>query len=165
MILISEATASDVETIQAIAKITWPVAYGKILSKEQLDYMLEKMYSDETLKDTIINKGQHFILACENDICLGFASFEHNYLNKDVTRIHKLYILPHIQGKGIGRFLVDTVVKFAKEKHSLTLSLNVNRYNKAVAFYKKIGFSIVFEEDIEIGEGYLMEDYRMEMKI
>lgn len=164
MIEISIATVNDIETIQTIAKKTWPVAYGEILSKAQLDYMLDKMYSDDALNDNLVNNGHHFILAKENEICLGFASFEHNYLNQKVTRIHKLYILPHIQGKGIGKILVNAVVKFAREKHSFALSLNVNRYNKAVAFYKKSGFDIISEEDIEIGKGYLMEDYKMEMK-
>lgn len=165
MIVISSATVDDIGKIQTIAKITWPVAYGEILSKAQLDYMLETMYSDEVLKDNLINKEHHFILACENDICLGFASFEHNYLNKEVTRIHKLYILPDVQGKGIGKKLVDAVVEKAQKKHSISLSLNVNRFNKAVSFYKKMGFDIISEEDIEIGKGYLMEDYKMEMKI
>lgn len=165
MITISTATVNDVAKIQAIAKTTWPVAYGQILSKAQLEYMLDKFYADELLATTINNKEQHFILAYENEVCLGFASFEHNYTNKAVTRIHKLYILPNIQGKGIGKLLVDAVAKFAQEKQSSALSLNVNRFNTAVAFYEKIGFSILYEEDIEIGNGYLMEDYRMEMKI
>lgn len=165
MITISPATVDDIAKIQTIAKTTWPVAYGKILSKAQLDYMLDKFYADELLTATIINEEQHFILAFENEVCLGFASFEHNYTNKAVTRIHKLYILPNIQGKGIGKLLVDAVAKLAQEIQSSALSLNVNRFNTAVAFYKKIGFSIMYEEDIEIGNGYLMEDYRMEMKI
>lgn len=165
MIVISTANVDDVAKIQAIAQTTWPVAYGKILSKAQLDYMLDKFYADELLSSAIINKEQHFILAYENEVCLGFASFEHNYCNRNVTRIHKLYILPNIQRKGIGKRLVDAVSKFAQENQSTTLSLNVNRFNTAVSFYKKIGFAIVFEEDIEIGNGYLMEDYRMEMKL
>jgi len=165
MILISEATVDDIATIQVIAKKTWPVAYREILSKEQLNYMLDKMYSNETLKEDFINEGHHFILAKEKDSCLGFASFEHNYLNKEVTRIHKLYILPQVQGNGIGKLLVDAVIQFAQEKHSTLLSLNVNRFNEAVAFYKKNGFDIIGEEDIEIGNGYLMEDFIMEKKI
>ncbi|TDD97480.1 GNAT family N-acetyltransferase [Flavobacterium cellulosilyticum] len=165
MIVIYKATVVDIETIQAIAKETWPVAYRDILSKTQLDYMLNQMYSDSVLKESIINKEHHFILAKENDICLGFASFEHHYLNKETTRIHKLYILPSIQGRGVGKLLVDAVVNFAQEKKSTSLSLNVNRYNKAVIFYKKNGFEIIAEEDIEIGNGFLMEDYKMEKKI
>jgi diamine N-acetyltransferase len=165
MIEISIATVNDIVTIQTIAKITWPVAYGEILSQAQLDYMLYKMYSDEVLKDNLTNKGHHFILAKENDVCLGFASFEYNYISKDVTRLHKLYLLPSAQGKGVGKKLIDAIVEKAQKNHSTSLSLNVNRFNKAVSFYKKVGFEIIAEEDLDIGDGYLMEDYKMELKI
>jgi len=60
---------------------------------------------------------------------------------------------------------LDSIVVLAKENHSETISLNVNRFNKAFAFYKKMGFEIVAEENIEIGNGYLMEDYKMEKKL
>jgi GNAT superfamily N-acetyltransferase len=165
MTTISEATVEDLETIREIAHKTWPVAYGEILSKAQLDYMLENMYSKATLIDNLTNKGHHFILVKEDEICLGFASFEHHYLNEKCTRLHKIYLLPETQGKGLGKLLLERIMALAKENHSTTISLNVNRFNKAYAFYKKIGFEVVAEEDIEIGLGYLMEDYRMEMKI
>lgn len=165
MITIFEAKVEDLEIIQSIAHATWPFAYGEILSKAQLDYMLEKMYSKAALIDNLMNKGHHFIVVKEESACLGFASYEHHYLNEKCTRLHKIYLLPETQGKGLGKLLLEKIAVLAKENHSTILSLNVNRFNKAYAFYKKIGFEVVAEEDIEIGLGYLMEDYRMEMKI
>ena len=161
---ISEATVEDFETIRSIAHTTWPVAYGEILSKAQLDYMLDKMYSDTALLDNL-SKGHHFILANEDSVCLGFAAFEHHYLNEKCTRLHKIYLLPETQGKGLGKIVLERIVALAKENHSDRISLNVNRFNKAFAFYKKMGFEVVAEEDLAIGNGYLMEDYRMEKKI
>lgn len=164
MTTIFEATKEDFETIRRIAHAAWPVAYGKILSKGQLDYMLEKMYSDAALMDNL-DRGHHFMLVKENSVCLGFASFEHRYLNEKCTRLHKIYLLPETQGKGLGKMLLERIVSLAKENHSDRISLNVNRFNKAFAFYKKIGFEVVAEEDLDIGNGYLMEDYKMELKI
>lgn len=164
MTTISEGTVEDFETIRTIAHKAWPVAYGEILSKEQLDYMLETMYSDATLLENL-NKGHHFILVKEDSVCLGFASFEHNYLSKECTRLHKIYLLPETQGKGLGKLLLERIVTLAKENRSDTISLNVNRFNKAYGFYKKMGFEVVAQEDLAIGNGYLMEDYKMEMKI
>lgn len=164
MTTISEATVEDFETIRKIAHTTWPVAYGEILSKAQLDYMLKKMYSDATLLENL-NKGHYFILAREDSVCLGFASFEHNYLREKCTRLHKIYLLPETQGKGLGKLLLERIVALAKENQSEIISLNVNRFNKALRFYKKMGFEVVAEEDLDIGNGYLMEDYKMELKI
>lgn len=165
MITINEASIADIQTIQAIAHTTWPLTYGTILSKEQLDYMMDMIYSEAALIKQIQNKEQLFYIAYEENKALAFVGIEHHYKNEAVTRVHKIYILPETQGKGIGKKLIDFVEKSAKENHSKALSLNVNRFNKALHFYQKIGFKIIAEENIEIGNGYLMEDYTMEKEI
>lgn len=161
MISIIKATVADLKIINEIAHRTWPLTYGEILSQAQLEYMLDAFYSESALLANIEN-GHEFILAKENDICLGFASFEHHYQNKKATKIHKIYILPETQGKGIGKLLIDSIAQFAKKNNSNSLLLNVNRFNKALTFYQKLGFEIIEVIDIELEHGYLMEDYVME---
>lgn len=163
MISICEATANDFLIIQDIAYKTWPDTYGHILSKEQLDYMMDMMYSTESLHRSV-EKGHQFLLLKENDICLGFASYEHDYLGENVTRLHKLYLLPESQGKGAGKILIEAIEDRAKGNHSEAVSLNVNKFNKALTFYQKLGYDVIGEVDIEIGRGYLMEDYKMEKR-
>jgi len=165
MITISEATTEDIKVIQEITYKTWPITYGKILSKTQLDYMLDLFYSDEALNDQFEKKEQLFYLISEDEATLGFIGIEHNYKDQDVTKIHKIYLLPETQGKGIGKKVIENIEKLALENHSATLSLNVNRFNTALSFYKKIGFEIIDEVNIDIGNGYLMEDYVMEKKL
>ena len=165
MITISEATIKDIKVIREIAFKTWPVTYGEILSKAQIDYMLDLFYSEETLTDKLANKRHHFFVLKKNEICLGFASYEHHYLNSNSTRLHKFYLLTEHQGKGMGKLMLDKIVALAKENRSDKLSLNVNRFNKAFVFYQKMGFEIIAEEDIPIGQGYLMEDYIMEKQL
>jgi ribosomal protein S18 acetylase RimI-like enzyme len=165
MITISAATINDIKLIQEIAHTTWPITYGEILSKEQLDYMLDLIYSDEALTNQYNKKEQLFYLISEDEVTLGFIGIEHNYKGESVTRIHKIYLLPETQGKGIGKNVIDEIEKFALKNNSRTLSLNVNRFNAALGFYKKIGFEVVDEVNIEIGNGYLMEDYVMEKRL
>lgn len=165
MITICEASILDVPTIQNIARETWPLTYGTILSNEQLNYMLDLIYSETILIKQIQNKEQLFFIAYEGTKVLGFVSIEHKYKNKAISKIHKIYILAEAQGKGVGKALIDFVEKRAQENHSTALSLNVNRFNKAQHFYYKIGFEIIAEEDIDIGNGFLMEDYVMEKPI
>ncbi|MFV8335576.1 GNAT family N-acetyltransferase [Flavobacterium sp. RSP29] len=165
MISLKQASIADLNTIQEIANITWPITYGEILSKEQLNYMMDLIYSDESLIKQIQNQEQLFYFVNEETSVIAFIAIEHNYKEEAVTRIHKIYILPGAQGKGIGKLLIDAVQKLATENNSTLLSLNVNRFNKALAFYQKLGFEIIAEENIEIGNGYLMEDYKMEKKL
>lgn len=165
MITISEAVNSDIKTIQDIVYKTWPITYGEILSKEQLKYMLDLFYSEEALTAQFDKKEQLFYLITEEESTLGFIGIEHNYENGNITKIHKIYILPEAQGKGIGKTVIEAVEKFALENNAASIILNVNRFNKAFNFYQKMGFKVIDEVNIEIGNGYLMEDYVMKRKV
>jgi ribosomal protein S18 acetylase RimI-like enzyme len=165
MITISEAVLSDIKQIQNIVDITWPITYGKILSKEQLDYMLGLFYSNEALTLQYNKKEQLFYMIYEDGTNLGFIGIEHNYSGETLTKIHKIYLLPETQGKGIGKKVIDEIGKLASDNNSTALVLNVNRFNSALGFYEKIGFEIVDEVNIDIGNGYLMEDYVMEKRL
>ncbi|MBK9224654.1 MAG: GNAT family N-acetyltransferase [Flavobacterium sp.] len=164
MILVSEVFAKDFKSIQEIANIAWTDTYKTILSKAQIEYMLELFYSDGALLKNL-NDGHHFLLATENSKPLGFAAYEPHYHSKNQIRLHKLYLLPKAQGKGVGKLLIQEVERKAKENNDETISLNVNRFNKAYLFYLKNGFQIIAEEDLAIGQGYLMEDYKMEKQL
>ena len=165
MITISEAGLNDIKIIQKITDITWAITYGEILSQTQLDYMLDLFYSNEALAQQIQNKEQLFYLISDSEATIGFIGIEHNYKNESVTKIHKIYLLPETQGKGIGKKVIDEIGKLALDNNSTALILNVNRFNTALGFYKKIGFEIKEEVDIEIGNGYLMEDYVMAKRL
>ena len=127
--------------------------------------MLDLFYSEKTLLKNLNEKGHRFLLVNEGEVCLGFASYEHNYLNQKCTRLHKIYLLPEAQGKGAGKLLIEAVENLAKENQSVLVSLNVNKFNKAISFYKKIGFQVVSDEEILLDHGYKMEDYKMEKKL
>lgn len=165
MITISEATVEDFSIIQKIAYETWPVTYGNILSKTQLDYMLDKFYSNVTLHQNFTEKDHRFLLIADERGMLGFASYEHHYQQATVTRLHKLYVLPQAQGKGAGKLLLDEVERLAQENQQNKVSLNVNKFNNAYAFYLKNGYEKIGEIDIPIGDGFLMEDFVMEKKL
>jgi len=160
-----EASVIDIPIIQEIAYKTWPETFGSILSKEQIKFMLEMMYSKDALIEQIEVKNHKFILASVDNAFYGYVSYELNYKNFSKTKIHKLYILPTTQGSGIGKYLINEVSKIALANNNSSLLLNVKRDNKAVGFYKKIGFEIISNEDIDIGNGFLLEDYVMEKKL
>lgn len=164
MIDVSEVSEEDLRLIQHIAYQTWPSTFGEILSPKQISYMLDMMYSLDALKSQINEKNHVFLLAKEEstDEYLGYVSYELDYKNESLTKIHKIYLLPASQGKGVGRLLVDTVAKVAMKHTNDRLGLNVNRYNKAIRFYERMGFFVVGTEDIDIGDGFLMEDFIME---
>ena len=162
MLQIIPVELSDLHQIQTIAYQTWPVTFKNILSDEQIKYMLEMMYSTDSLTNQIQDKHHVFLLAKDNKGFTCFTSYECNYKGSKSTKIHKIYILPEQQGKGIGKSLLNKVGEIAIKNSNPALLLNVNRQNTATDFYQKYGFKIVAEENIPIGNGFLMEDYVME---
>lgn len=161
---IKNASIADIPFIQRIAYETWPIAYKEILSTSQLGYMLDAMYSQAALADQFQIKNHQFLLSYEKEIPFGFASY--SKLSEDgLYKLHKLYVLPEKQSKGHGKFLIDYIINNIKTKSNQRLCLNVNRNNNAVQFYLKQGFVIKKEEDIDIGNGYFMNDYVMEKRV
>lgn len=159
-----QINANQLLIVIELSKKIWPVAYGEILSKAQLDYMIEKFYNETALRE-LIQKGHVFYLAQDDkDIYVGFVSYEINS-EPNKTKIHKIYVLPETQGTGVGKQLFDLVKTKAQENQQTAIFLNVNKYNKAQKFYQKLGFTITKEEVIDIGNGYVMDDYVMDIVI
>lgn len=162
MIKIVKIEAKDLKRIIELANKTWEPTYKDILSKEQLVYMFDLMYNEDTLKKRILN-GNDFYIARINQHDIGFIETVNK--NNDKLSISKIYIDPNYQKKGIGKIMIEFLEKEAKSKNFRLLSLNVNRFNPAQHFYTKMGFHIEQEIDIEIGNGYLMEDYIMKKEL
>ncbi len=162
MIKIEKISLKDLQRIIELAEKTWEPTYKEILSKEQLIYMFEMMYSEDVLRNRMLN-GNDFYISKINQIDVGFLETVKNDEYK--LYISKIYVDPNYQKKGIGKYLIEFLEKKAISMKFKSLKLNVNRYNPAQHFYTRIGFRIEKQIDIEIGNGYLMEDYIMEKEL
>src|ERR1700748_1758633 len=161
---IRKATPNDAETIRNLAIETWADAYSAILAQEQLDYMLNGIYSLENLSAQIKNNTQTYLLLVEYDEAVAFAAYSPRDEDAEIYKLHKLYCLPKTQGKGYGKILINEVADHVRKAGRHTLDLNVNRFNKAKTFYEKMGFKVIYEEDIPIGP-YFMNDYVMRKEL
>jgi diamine N-acetyltransferase len=162
MINIQIAGPEDIATVQQLAAVTWAEAYKEILSPAQMQYMLDKFYSTASLQQQMTEQQHRFILAYDGAEAVAFASYSpKSQAEPTVYRLHKIYIHPNQQGKGTGKALLQYIYNDILTQGATTLELNVNRHNPARSFYEKMGFVIIKEEDIDIGEGYWMNDYVM----
>ena len=148
-----------------MATIVFPHTYRDILSSAQIAYMMEWMYSAESLYRQLTEEGHIYYLAYWGDVPAGYLSIqpegEHTY------HLQKLYVMPDFQGKQLGRLLFGQAIDAIKQLHPAPcrMLLNVNRNNKALYFYQKMGMTMVSEGDFPIGNGYYMNDYIMGMDI
>lgn len=161
MIYLRKAKEDDIPLIADLAERTWPQTYGDYISEEQLRYMLDRMYNKGELLGQM-RKGHIFLIATEDSRDVGFAGFSLINPEEYAYKLHKLYVLPEMHGKGVGKILMNEVVDIARKNNGKTLQLNVNRNNKAKDFYERAGFKIKETVDLEIGNGFYMNDYVME---
>ena len=158
---IRDGDTEDIPVIGYLAQIIWPVAYKEILTKDQLDYMLNYIYSPNSLLRQMTEQKHQFLIAELDEEPVGFASYS-KIIEPDTYKLHKLYVRSDIQGKGLGKALLEEVIN--RIQPATALHLNVNRSNKARNFYEKLGFKIIKEEDVDIGNNYFMNDYVMEKR-
>jgi ribosomal protein S18 acetylase RimI-like enzyme len=163
MIKIRLANVEDLTTVEQLAREIWPVTYAGLVPPAHLTYMLDLFYNNAALRDLLLQQGHIFLMVESAGKPVGFASY--STLEPGVSKLQKIYVHPDTQGQGIGKQLIDYIISDLQSKSFHTLRLNVNRYNKARFFYEKLGFVIVKEEDIDLGNNVFMIDYVMEKKL
>lgn len=157
------ASKDDLWQVRELAQLIFPVTYEKIVTEGQVDYMMELFYTPEALR-TQQEAGQVFLIIYDEGIVSGFASY--TPLNTDGDfKLNKIYLDYRKQGKGLGKFLMYDVISRIKNAGGQNLRLNVNRHNKAVGFYRNLGFIVVKEELLDIGSGHFMDDFVMELNL
>lgn len=162
MFSFKRAGISEIPLIQQIAYNTRPSAYHSIIGEEQVSYMLDLIYNNESLTKHFI-EGHYFYFVYRNDELVGFASF--GQMESAVWKLYEIYILPSVQGSGAGKSLLNFIFRKVLSLGGTELILNVNRKNKALAFFKVIGFTIIREVKIDIDKGFYMDEYIMSLPL
>ncbi len=172
-IIIRPATLSDRAFIRSVSERTWPSTYGHIISKEQIDFMLDWMYSDDSLAEQLQKGHQFFIAGIQKEdgqieevgFCSVSAEQADEAMNHSLNahKLNKLYVLPTAHGTGSGKALLHKAIEVAKAEGSSSLFLQVNKANNAYQFYLKNGFVNESDSVFDIGNGYVMDDYIMRL--
>ena len=163
MFTVTKATLKDIPLIRELTFAIWPQTYASLLTREQIGYMLEMMYSEASLQKQMETDGIRFIIIYDDEKPVAFAAY--NEIKPELWKLHKIYVLSSQQGKGTGRFIITFIVNEIREQNAKALQLQVKRDNPAQHFYEKLGFSIIASADFDIGNGYFMKDYIMELAL
>lgn len=151
------ATYKDTDTISELAKLIWNQHYPEIISQQQIDYMLNLMYSKESLSEQMLTKGHLFFLIQSGTTNLGFISV--NPTGNNQWFLNKFYINQTHSAKGIGGKSFELILEMIKP-HKISLTVNRKNYT-SINFYFKQGFKIEQVADFDIGNGYVMNDFVM----
>ena len=160
MITFRTVTTNDLELVQDLAYTIWQGHYPGIISHEQIDYMLRKMYNLQQIEKEL-KSNVRWELVEVNGKAIGFVSFHHEK-EENFVKLSKLYILLEYHGKGYGQQALQYVENEAKKTGASKLYLTVNKNNeKAIQAYLRAGFIKERSEVFDIGCDYVMDDYIM----
>ena len=136
--------------------------YTDLIGIKQSVYMAEKFLSQDVIRK-LIDEGAVFTLVKEGDQILGFYECQ-----KEENRmfLSKLYVDKHYRGKGIGRFMFDDLLNYTRDNNLSRIYLTVNKGNTpSFNIYRHLGFEVIDAVETDIGQGYIMDDYIMQLEI
>ena len=155
------ATAADLAAVAELAGVIWRRHYPGIITREQIEYMLALGYSHDALQRFLDTEGAGLDLARVGERLIGFGAY---YPLDDAPelKLDKLYVHQEFHGRGVGRRLIASAESAARAQKRATLVLNVNKRNtQAIRAYERNGFTVREAVVVDIGGGFVMDDYVM----
>jgi ribosomal protein S18 acetylase RimI-like enzyme len=158
------ATEADLAPVAELAGVIWRRHYPGIITPGQIDYMLAHGYSRQALLRFVTEPGAGLLLARVDERLVGFAAYHRTDRNE--LKLEKLYVHQDYQRKGVGGRLIERVEAAAGAQGLATVILNVNKNNvQAMRAYEASGFVIREAVVIDIGAGYVMDDFVMAKRL
>jgi ribosomal protein S18 acetylase RimI-like enzyme len=155
---------SDFEAVAALARRIWLAHYISIISKEQIEYMLRGRFTPENLARYVDAGDRWFDVLRTDGAIVGYCS--HALLAVNEVKLEQLYLLPELHGLGLGKRMMVHIEAHTRELGRDTLVLQVNKQNtKAASVYLRAGFEVREEVCIDVGAGYVMDDFIMQKRL
>ena len=154
-------TEADFPLVAALGQTIWHAHYATIISVEQIDYMLAGRYTPEKLRRYLAADDRWMYLLRLSGIPVGYCSWAQTASLEEV-KLEQLYLLQEHRAKGLGGLMLRHIESHTRKLGCRTLSLTVNKQNAdAVAVYRKAGFTVREEIVLDIGKGFVMDDFVM----
>ncbi len=155
-------SVSDYSIIEKLANTIWREYYISILGLMQVEYMLTKYQTESAIATQVDNGFEYFIINYKNKD-VGYLSV---IKENDTLFLSKIYILKNYRGRKIGKTAMQFIYDKAKNMNCNKVVLTVNKHNSnTISAYEKLGFKNIGSIVKDIGNGFVMDDYKMEKSI
>ncbi|NVK21539.1 MAG: GNAT family N-acetyltransferase [Kangiellaceae bacterium] len=148
--------------IQTLAKVIWKEHYQPIIGLQQVEYMLDKFQSVEAMQSQILD-GYYYFQICSDQALIGYLAYK---IHENELFLSKIYLSKDARGKGYARTAINFLEGVAKQHSLFCIQLTVNKNNtNTIAAYEKIGFIKKEAVVMDIGNGFVMDDFVMEFTV
>lgn len=155
-------TIDHIKATAHLAHKIWNHHYVPIIGQDQVNYMLENLQSEKAIAEQI-KSGYEYYLLFDADKAIGYLGLRPNHPSGKLM-ISKIYVDSTTRRKGYGYKLLEFTKQLALDRNNRFIWLTVNRHNSStINWYKKRGFEITEEKKFDIGNGFVMDDYVLEV--
>lgn len=157
-------TPEDIALLAKTAKEIWDEYFINIITQEQIDYMTNKFLSVPALENAFKHEHYTYYLAFEDDQMIGFCGVKPD---NDRLFLSKLYVRKEYRGRRISSMLFQEALNYVRDHDELrAIYLTCNKYNEnSLAIYKHKGFKTIDAVQTDIGHGFIMDDYIMQLDL
>lgn len=156
-------TSAHIDDIAALAREIWNEFYVPIIGRAQVDYMVAKFQSAAAMAAQI-GDGYEYFMVQRDGVTIGYCAVIEKP-DESALFISKFYLRASERGAGTGRACMEFIEQLARRRGLALLWLTVNKGNPSVNAYKRLGFTIAAALVMDIGGGFVMDDYRMEKRL
>jgi GNAT superfamily N-acetyltransferase len=161
-------TPEQLATVAGLAHEIWYEFYVPLIGRAQVDYMVGKFQNAAAMQSQI-DQGYEYFLVQQEDTAgsaparvrdIGYAAVQEQA--DGALFLSKFYLHKSARGAGTGRKCMEFIEGLARRRGLSLLWLTVNKGNPSVQAYQRLGFRIAADLVMDIGGGFVMDDYRME---
>lgn len=153
-------TKPELDVIEKLADEIWHEYYTPLIGAAQVEYMVAKFQRTPAM-EAQIREGYEYFLVRRDGCGIGYVAVQAQPADR-LLFISKLYLHKSVRGSGTGRACMEFIEQLARQRGLDRLWLTVNKGNPAVRAYERLGFHVARPVVIDIGGGFVMDDYRME---
>lgn len=161
--IVPVSSSGQIVAVEALAREIWYDYYVPLIGRAQVDYMVGRFQSAAAIAGQI-EAGFEYFLVCDGDLPIGYFAIQAQPAEGRLL-LSKFYLHGSRRGRGTGRRCMEFIERIASGRGLALLWLTVNKANPTVKAYQQMGFRIAAEIEIDIGSGFVMDDFRMEKQI
>ena len=156
---------TDFEDLAAVARQIWLAHYSTIITTAQIEYMLGGRFTAANLERYLDAPDRWMHVLRRDGRAIGYCSYARTDRAREL-KLEQLYLLPALHGQGLGRSMMERVEAHARQLGCDLVMLQVNKQNAvAIDVYRRSGFTVREEVVVDIGNGFVMDDFIMEKRL
>ena len=161
--IIDVINENQLAIVESLAREIWTEYYTPFIGSDQVNYMLDKFQSRAAIAYQIKSEGYLFYLIEDDGNYIGYLGVKPN---GQELFLSKLYVHSSRRGQKFGKKAIRFLERLALKLNLNKVSLTVNKKNtSAIMAYKKLGFKNLGSSVVDIGNGFIMDDFKMEKYI